>query len=163
MPDKIFPTAELLTILTHTPQRIAGLTAGLPPAHLHTPPGRGEWSANDVLAHLRSCADLWNKAIAVILAEDMPTLVAISPRAWLKKTDYLQQDFGPSLRAFTSQRRELLDLLEPLPPAGWARRANITGAVRPFVRTVHNFAQRMALHEREHVRQIERIVAAVAA
>jgi len=41
----------VLTLLAATPPRIAALTAGLPPAHVHTSPGHGEWSANDVLAH----------------------------------------------------------------------------------------------------------------
>ena len=33
------------------------LNPDLPPAQLLAPPGPGEWSARDVLAHLRACAD----------------------------------------------------------------------------------------------------------
>ena len=50
---------QILTILTETPSRIADLTDGLTAVQLRTPPGQDEWSVNDVLAHLRSCADVW--------------------------------------------------------------------------------------------------------
>jgi hypothetical protein len=46
---------QVLTLLAETPRRIAALTAGLAPAQLHTCPSEWEWSANDVLAHLRLC------------------------------------------------------------------------------------------------------------
>jgi len=37
-------------------------TAGLPQTRLHGSPSRREWSVNDVLAHLRSCADMWGNS-----------------------------------------------------------------------------------------------------
>src|SRR5438270_1388745 len=103
-------------MLTEAPQRIAALTGYLEPAQLRTAPGPDEWSANDVLAHLRSCADVWGDCIAVILAEDRPTLRAIDPRTWIKRTNYPDLDFRPSLQAFTEQRAALLAVLEALPP-----------------------------------------------
>src|SRR5439155_1220433 len=122
--------------LAQTPPRIAALTAGLTPGQLHTAPNQGEWSANDVLAHLRSCADVWGNCIVAILAEDRPTLRAVDPRTWIKKTDYLELDFRPSLRSFTTQRADLLAVLEALPPEGWSRAATVTGAGRVLERTV---------------------------
>jgi len=52
VPNKSLTTEQVLTLLAATPRRIAALTAGLAPAQLHTTPNPGEWSANDVLAHL---------------------------------------------------------------------------------------------------------------
>src|SRR5262245_49175028 len=49
------------------------LTAGLVPELLHTAPAPHEWSAVDVLAHLRACADVWGNCIAEIIAHDHPT------------------------------------------------------------------------------------------
>lgn len=149
---------QVLTILAATPARLAVLTAGLAPAQLHTPPGPDEWSANDVLAHLRACADMWGNCIAAMIAEDRPTLRAVNPRTWIKKTDYLDQDFQPSLQAFAARRTDLLAILEPLPPEGWRRAATVTGAGKALERTVHFYAQWLARHERPHVKQIERIV-----
>ncbi len=79
MPSRSLTIEQILTLLTETPRRIAALTAGLAPAQLHATPNHGEWSANDVLAHLRACADVWGKCIAAILAQDTPTLRAVNP------------------------------------------------------------------------------------
>jgi hypothetical protein len=152
------PIEQVLTLLAQAPPRIAALTAALAPAQLRTAPGPGEWSANDVLAHLRSCADVWGNCIAVMLTEDTPTLRAVNPPTWIKKTNYLELEFQPSLRSFTTQRADLLAVLEPLPPEAWSRAATVTGAGRPLDRTVLSYAQRLARHERPHIKQIQRIV-----
>jgi hypothetical protein len=77
--DRPLTIEQNLTMLAATPARIADLTEGLPPAHLLTPPEPGVWSARDVLAHLRACADMWGKYIAAILSEDRPTIKAVNP------------------------------------------------------------------------------------
>ncbi len=158
MTDSTLTTEQVLTLLATTPQRIAALTSGLAPAKLHTAPNQDEWSANDVLAHLRACADVWGNCMVTIIAQDMPTLRAVNPLNWIKKTDYLELDFQPSLRSFAIQRAELLAVLEPLPPAGWSRKATVTGAGKVLERTVLFYGRWLARHERQHVKQVERIV-----
>lgn len=110
---------QILTMLAATPARLAGLTEGLSPVQLVAPPEPGEWSARDVLAHLRACADMWGRYIVVILSEDRPTFKAVNPTTWIKQTDYREQEFQPSLQAFTAQRAELLAVLKPLAPEAW--------------------------------------------
>jgi hypothetical protein len=149
---------QVLTRLTEQPKAIATLTAGLPRARLHRAPSRGEWSANDVLAHLRSCGDMWGRYIATIIAEDRPTIRAMNPTTWIKSTNYPELEFAPSFRAYSSQRAALLARLRPLPKAAWSRSATVTGAGRPRDRTVLEYAQWLATHERSHVKQIARIV-----
>lgn len=161
VPSDSLTPQQVLTVLAESPPRLAALTEGVSPAQLRTAPGEGEWSANEVLAHLRACADMWGGCIARMVAEDMPTLRAINPRTWIKQTDYLDLDFQPSLRAFATQRADLLVILEPLPPEGWSRAATVTGAGRVLVRTVLSYAQWLAAHERPHVKQIARIVSVV--
>ncbi len=158
MPSKPLTIEHVLTLLAEAPPRIAALTAGLSPARLRTAPSPGEWSANDVLAHLRACADMWGNCIEVIIAEDRPTIRAINPTTWIKKTDYLELEFRPSLRSFATQRADLLAVLEPLPHEGWSRAATVTGAGKVLTRTVLDYAQRLARHERTHIKQVERIV-----
>ena len=148
---------EILTLLTENPPRIAAITAGLTPAQLHAKPGPDEWSANDVLAHLRSCADVWGKCIRTLLEQDAPTLRAVSPRGYIKKTNYLDASFEQSFRAFAAQRADLLTLLRPLRPSAWARTATVKGAGAPATKTVLDFACKLAVHERHHVEQFERI------
>jgi hypothetical protein len=158
MPERPLSIEQILTMLETGPPRLVTLTDGIAPAQLQAAPGPGEWSANEVLAHLRSCADVWGDCIEVILTQDKPTIRAVNPRTWITKTDYLEQPFQPSLHAFAAQRHRLIKRLKPLAPEAWRRASTITGAGKPFVRTVHSYAQWMATHERPHVKQIERIV-----
>jgi len=157
----VLPIPQVLALLQQTPPRIAEITSGLTHDQLHTSPGPDEWSANHVLAHLRSCADVWGDCIKLVLHQDTPTIRAINPRTYIKSTDYLNREFKSSLRAFTKQRADLLAILENLPPKSWSRHAVITGAGSPLKHTVLIYATRLAVHERSHLKQFKRIAAAM--
>src|ERR1039458_6405084 len=105
---------QILSVLRETPNRLATLTGMATPAHLRAVPQPGKWSVTEVLAHLRSCADIWGDAIATIVVECGQALKAVSPTTWIESTDYRELEFSPSLKAFTRQRSSLLTLLEAL-------------------------------------------------
>ena len=163
MPGKSFTIEQLLPLLAETPSRIAAITFDLTPTQLRTKSGDDEWSANDVLAHLRSCADVWGGCIMTMIAEDMPIIRAINPRSRIKRTDYPDLEFRASLNAFATQRAELLGFLEQLPAEAWSRRAIVTGAGSVLERTVYSYAERLARHEQPHINQVVRIVNAIVA
>ena len=157
MTNKYLPTDQILAILKETPLRLAKLTSGLATVQLHTVSGTGEWSVNEVLAHLRACDDIWGGYyIMTILAKDKPTITASNPRTWIKNTNYLEQDFQTSLRAFTKQRKKFLAVLESLSPKKWARTNTLIGAGKPLQQTLLSHADGLARHERAHLKQIER-------
>jgi uncharacterized damage-inducible protein DinB len=149
---------QMLNRLEEAPVRLAELSRGMEPAQLTTPPAPGEWSARDVLAHLKACSDMWGKYIQLILSEDHPTFKGVNPRTWMEQTDYLEQEYAALLQAFTAQRSDLLALLKPLPPEDWHRTATVTGAGKPRQRSVYTYGEWLANHERPHLKQIERIV-----
>jgi len=159
--DTPLTNEQILSLLAAAPPRLADLTQGLTPAQLVAAPGADEWSARDVLAHLRACGDMWGKYIGLILSDDRPTFKAVNPTNWIRQTNYREQAFKPSLRAFTAQRAELLALLRPLAPKAWSRAAIVTGAGKPRERTVYSYAQWLANHERTHLKQIQRITDAL--
>jgi len=154
---------EVLDALTETPARITALIDGLTPRQVRTAPSPGEWSANDILAHLRACADTWGANIATILTKDHPTIRAVSPRSSIKRTNYLDLDFGPSFEAFASQRTDLLVVLKSLSPEQWECPATEIRSGRPTQQTVRTFAERLANQERLHVQQIGQVVDAIRA
>jgi len=156
--DRPLTIEQNLIMLAATPARLADLTQGLAPAQLLTPPEPDAWSARDVLAHLRACADVWGTYIVEILSADRPTIKALNPTTWIKQTTYREQEFHPSLQAFTTQRADLVAMLQPLAPEAWSRIATVTGAGKPRERTMHTYAQWLVNHERSHLKQIERIV-----
>jgi hypothetical protein len=158
MPGTSLTTQRVLTLLAETPTRLAALTADLSPEALQMRPSPEEWSANEVLAHLRACADVWGTCIRRIIEEDRPTWQAVSPRTWIKQTDYPDLDFRPSLGAFTTQRAELLAVLSPLPSEAWERSARVSTVGRVLEPTVLSYAERLLVHERSHLKQIAGIV-----
>ena len=158
MATKALTLEQILIQLPVTPRRIAALTAGVAPAKLRKSSVAGEWSANEVLAHLRACADVWGNHIVTIIKEDMPAWQAVSPRTWIEKTDYTELDFAPSLDAFTKQRTKLMTALGPLGRNDWSRAALVSGGGPTYERTVLYYAERLARHERPHIKQIGRIV-----
>lgn len=161
MATRPLPIEQIMTMLGDAPVRIAAFAIGLTPVQLRTPPAPGEWSANDVLAHLRACADVRGGSIARIVAEEWPTIRATDPRTWMAQTDYPQQTFDASLQVFAAQRAELAALLARLDAQGWSRSATVVGAGRPLARTVRQFAEGLALHERPHLKQIGRVTEAI--
>jgi len=161
MARQLMTMEQILAILTQTPDRLIELTAGLSGSQLRDAPEPGEWSVTEVLAHLRSCADVWGDAIEAIVITDHPTIRALNPTSWIKTTDYREIGFGPSLQAFTRQRDRLLALLGQLPKEGWSRSATVLGGGNPFELTVHSYANRLARHERSHWRQVAKTVKAL--
>ena len=152
---------QVMAQLRTTPVRLRELTAGVPPQTLRTSPAPDEWSANEVLAHLRACSDRWGDCATRIVEEDHPRLRATNPRIWITKTDYPELEFAPSLRAFVRQRKALLAVLDRLEPDEWLRTGTLVGAGKPVDLTAHSYAERLARHERPHVKQIARALAAL--
>jgi hypothetical protein len=149
----------VLAQLKESARRIELATRGLSAAALRWKPSAESWSVNEVIAHLRACADVWGGSIARMLKEDNPTIRYVSPRGWIRKTDYLELNFEESFAAFRKQREALLLTLQPLDEKGWKRRAQVKAA-KLREETVLSYAERLAQHETGHCVQIERILEA---
>lgn len=148
----------LLTALSDLPQQIARIARGRGDEVLHRKPGPDAWSAQEIVAHLRACADLWGKSIDRMLSEDHPTIRYVSPRGWIRKTTYLQANFADSLREFSTQRARLHATLSRLAPRDWGRGATFTGTTRGREATVLDYARRIADHEAIHMDQLRRTI-----
>jgi hypothetical protein len=161
MARQLMTIQQELSILRDTPGRLRDLASGLTEARLRAAPEPDEWSVTEIVAHLRSCADVWGDAIEAIAATDHPTIRAVGPVTWIRNTDYRELKFAVSLQAFTKQRGRLLALLEQLPDDGWSRSATVLGGGRPVEITIHSYADRLARHERTHWRQTAKTVRAL--
>jgi hypothetical protein len=142
---------EYLSLLENTIRRISALTGNLTDEQLALSPGKRDWSAVEILAHLRGCNDVWTHSIYAMLAENHPTLALLDERRWAKVTRYATLGFHQSFQAFALSREELLRVLRDLPEESWARTCDIGGRKH----SVFSQVRRMALHEQEHCEQIE--------
>ena len=149
-------THETLTVLVDTPKRIADIARGRTDRQLHRKPAPDAWSARDIVAHLRACAEVWGRSIDRMLTEDHPTIRYVSPRGWIRRTDYLERSFRDSLREFSHARAGLIETLSALDATGWSRRATFTGTTLGRDATVLSYAKRIADHEVGHLDQLRR-------
>jgi len=148
-------------MLAGGPGRIAAATAGVSAEELLAPLDGGGWSARDVLGHMRACQRTWGGYIARILDEDHPTFRAESPRSTIRRTDFLTLRFAESLDGFIADRAALVTRLRAAGADIESRRALVHLAGRGAEeRSAFHYAHRLAEHEREHVTQIERSMAA---
>jgi len=150
-PDEI---EKYLGLLSNTSRRIMKATQGFDDLRLQYKIDKKAWSVNDILAHLRSCADVWGGSIEAMLAQDTPTLPYRHPRQWITKTNYPDLMFHESFQAFLMQRKSLLNVLNNLPFEDWSRVAMI----KHREHTVFSETRRMALHEDIHCQQIEELL-----
>jgi hypothetical protein len=149
---------EIMAILRTTVDRVTELTADASPAEL-APAGFAapDWSIAAVMAHLRACNDVLGRCMVQILREDHPAWRASSPRAWQAKSGYHELAFAPLFEAFTRERAELLDVLEPVPASGWNRTATVTVPPgRAAERSVRYYGDWLAQHESTHVQDLAR-------
>ena len=76
----------VLKLLAATPRDLESVSKGLDHRRLHRRTDDEPWTANDFLAHLRACANVWGKSIMAMIAQDHPTLRYVSPRIWIKRS-----------------------------------------------------------------------------
>jgi hypothetical protein len=145
---------KYLDVLEEIPHFIDDATKGIEDTFLQAKPDQRSWSVNEILAHLRSCADVWTYSIYAMLAENEPVLPAINERKWANVTGYAAVPFQESFQAYLLQREDLLRVLKALPFKSWGKSAVI------FERkhTVFTQVRRMAKHEQEHCEQIESLL-----
>jgi hypothetical protein len=148
---------ELTKELASVPKLIAGILAGHDGTRLIWRPDDKTWSASDLLAHLRSCAEVQGRWIAAMLDRDNPIFRAVSPRSAFRK--YVDRDVALSLKEFTEERAALVKRLRSLDAAGWKRTLTFTGASpRSTIATVTACAWGLAQHEKDHLDQFRNLL-----
>ena len=150
--------AEHMALAEATPRRLAATSEGLSDDLLSQPLESGEWSAVDILNHLRACEEVWMHSVHAILAHDNPRLQEIHPRQWVKTVNpFTTQTFYQGLQVFTLRREALLITLGALSLDDWARE----GRIDRRTHSVYSHFRRMVLHEDGHCDQIEEMLSGI--
>ena len=147
--------SELLDLLATAPARIATATQAATDAEVNFRSAAEPWSVNDILAHLRACQDVRSKLVQEMLTRDHPTIRYVSPRTYIRKTNYPELPFRDSLGAFAADREAFVQSLRSLEPEHWQRGADLRG--RRF-ETVLNCAEYLVAHEAVHLEQIDALL-----
>jgi DinB superfamily len=141
---------DLIARLARTPERIAEAVAGRTEAVLRAAPAAGEWSAADILAHLRAADAILAYRVYAMLVRDDPPLAAYDERRWAEVARYAEADVHLSAALFAARRSELVRMLLGTSPDEWER----TGTHEQRGRiTVLDQVTTLVEHEEEHLPQ----------
>jgi len=143
---------NLVDRLSNAPQRIARAVERLSEAEKHSPSSNGEWSASEILAHLRASDDIIGYRLYAILARDNPSLPAYDERRWAEVAGYAQADFDLSLKTYALRRTELVKMLRQVAVDDW-KRPGVHEVKGPI--SLWDIATSLVEHEDEHCLQLE--------
>lgn len=143
---------ELLFRLSDVPLRIARAVEGYNETELHATSVKGEWSATDILAHIRASDAIVAYRAYVLLIRDNPALQAYDERLWAEIALYAQVNFRASLALYALQRAELVNMLRHTNLESWQRIGlhEVRGPV-----SLLDVVTSLVEHEEEHCAQLE--------
>ena len=158
LPPRSVGREALLVRLAVFPAAIDDLRRSYPPDVLECNPAEGEWSARDIVCHLRDYAAEEDRVrLERILSETNPFLSA-NYDPWARASEYARVSLDEAFEEFARLRAEMVAWLRGLPPDVWQRPARhaIFGPTT-FGEMVHFTAQ----HDRTHLRQMRHAIETV--
>lgn len=145
---------SILAVLYSTPAALATITKRFGSGDVWRRLPRPEsWGAAEICCHLRDIErDIFLPRIRRTLTENNPSLEDITAAEWAAERDYLRQGGAAALREFIQARQETSAMLKDISESDWSR-----PAVHPKYGQVTLFflAQRVALHDQDHIRQLK--------
>ena len=147
-----------LAILRATPDALRRGIDGVTPQQLRQPERPGKWSIVQVLRHLADAEVVWAWRMRLILAQDRPVLTGYDQDRWADRLGYVDAEPAQALEEFTVVRRGNLRLLDRATPED-LRRVGVHA--ERGEESVEHLRRLFAGHDLLHLRQIDRIRAAV--
>ena len=151
--------ADPLALLSVFPAKLAAATASLTDEQLRRPEREGKWSIVEVAKHLADAELVSSFRFRIVLAQDRPRITGFDQDAWASRLRYRAVDLGQTLELQRVVRQANVDLLRSLSPEQFQR---IGIHEERGEESVERLMKLMAGHDLVHLRQIERIRAAVA-
>jgi hypothetical protein len=145
-------------VLEETPAALRRAIEGLSETQRAEPEAPGKWSVRQVVRHLADSELVWGYRIRMVLAEDRPRLTGYDQDAWAERLRYDESDVAESLEVFALLRRVNLRLIAGL------RESDLQRVCLHSERGEESLDFMIRLdagHDLLHLRQIERIRAAV--
>ena len=159
--------------LERTPGELERAIAGKADSELARRPDRHNWSAKEIVCHLRDVEELFQIRFHTVVALDEPCILVLGasandlipwriggsighpldPVRWAEERQYLRNDAYEALAAFRRRRTEVLALLQSLSPSEWERGGIHLSQGRL---TLADWVARLAAHDDNHLDQLRR-------
>ena len=149
-----------LAVVEATPAALERAVAGVDEELLRRPEREGKWSVNEVVAHLADSDLVWGYRLRRVLAEERPQIVGYDQDQWANLLRYRDARLADSLALHAANRAANLRLIRAASPADLQR---VGVHTERGEESVAHMLKLYAAHDLVHLRQIERIKAAVGA
>ncbi len=144
---------EQLARMERTVDDYAAVVKNVPDAQLTKRPDPKNWSAKEVVCHVRDTEESFMTRFLSILAMDEPKFLPVEPDRWAVERQYQRNDVQEALAAFKTRREETLRFFRGLKPEQWERGG--VHATRGKM-TLKDFVELMAWHDDNHLDQLKR-------
>ena len=144
---------EQLARMERTAEDFAAAIKGVPDAALARRPDDKNWSAKEVICHVRDTEESFMMRFQSIMEMDEPRFLPAEPDRWATERQYQRNDAAEALQAFRVRRDESLRFLHGLRPEHWERGG--VHATRGRM-TMKDFVGLMAWHDDNHLDQLRR-------
>jgi hypothetical protein len=149
---------DVMETLAATPAALRGAVAGLDADAARVPEAAGKWSVQQVIRHLSDSEIVFAYRVRLIVAADRPGIPGYDQDEWANRLGYHEGTVAEAIEDFEAMRWMNLRWLRARTPAELAR---IGMHSERGEESVEHVAKLMAGHDLTHLRQIERIKAAV--
>jgi hypothetical protein len=147
-----------MDVLPLTTEALRAAVEGMTEAQLRHPEAPGKWACNQVVRHMADSDLVWGIRLRMVIAQDRPSLAGYDQDAWCERLRYDEADVPRALDEFTVLRGGNLELLRRLTPED-RRRVGIHA--ERGEESIEHMMRMYAGHDLLHLRQLERIRAAV--
>ncbi len=149
-----------MTVLRQTSAKLAERTKGLSRDQIRKPEAPGKWSVVAVLQHLADSDLVLGYRLRMVLAHDRPRISGYDQDLWATRLHYDEVDPALALEQFRVLREATLRLLERASPDDLDR---VMVHAERGEESVKLMLRLYAGHDLLHLRQIDRIRAAIGA
>jgi hypothetical protein len=147
------PVAENLDRMARAADDLAAAIDGQSEAALSHRPDAKNWSAKEIVCHLRDAEEYLMLRVWMAVTLDEPAFPAADQERWAEDRQYRRNDVAEALAAFRRKREESLALFRGLAPADLGRGGMREGFPRT---TVADHAAILAWHDDNHLDQLKR-------
>ena len=147
---------EQMARMDRTPDDFAAAIKGVPDHLLSKRPDDTNWSAKEVVCHVRDIEESFTARFQLIMAMDEPKFLPVEPDRWASERQYQRNDTEEALQAFRTRREESLKFLRSLRPEQMERGG--LHATRGRM-SIADFVELMAWHDDNHLDQLKRALA----
>jgi uncharacterized damage-inducible protein DinB len=144
---------EQLARMERTVNDYAAVVKNVSDAQLTKRPDSTNWSAKEVICHVRDTEESFMMRFLSIMAMDDPKFLPVEPDRWAVERQYQRNDVPEALAALKTRREETLRFFRGLKPEQWERGG--IHATRGRM-TLKDFVELMAWHDDNHLDQLKR-------